>query len=139
MGPIFTDEEKVQIRHALGYQQGQLAYTFVLGVPASVQSQFPIEVAMDKILPEAAGLVRRHLQILERIEFQGVEDYELMAVSQIDEIHVNPDEHKKLFGNHGYMRWRASLANLFGIAPNPYDMRFTGMGTAGINSRVQHG
>jgi hypothetical protein len=139
MGPIFTDEEKVLIRHHLGYLNGQLAYTFVLGVPASVQSQFPIEVSMDKLLPEAAPLVRRILGVLDKIEFQGVDDYELLATSQIDEIHVNPDEHKQLFGNHGYMRWRAALANAFGIAPNPYDMRFTGMGTAGINSRVQHG
>lgn len=136
--PIFTDEEKVEIRHHLGYQQGQLSYTFSLGVPASVQSQFPIEIAMDKLLPAAAGKVREHLEILCRIEGQGVDDYELMAVTKVDEIEINRDEHRQLFGNQGYMRWRASLANLFGIIPNPYDLRFSGQ-TGGINARVSHG
>jgi len=135
---IFTDEEKVKIRHHLGYQQGQLTYTFALGVPASVQSQFPIEVSMDKLLPAAAPEVRRHLEILERIECQGVEDYELMAVTKIDEIEINKDEHRQLWGNAGYMRWRASLANLFGIIPNPYDQRFY-MQTGGVNARRSHG
>lgn len=139
MGPIFTDEEKVFIRHHLGYMQGQQTYTFALGVPAGVQSQFPIEVAMDKLIPAAAPMVRRHLEILERIEMQGIDDYELMAVVKVDEIEVNKDEHKQLFGSDGYMRWRASLANLFGILPNPFDMRFSGIAGKGINGRVVHG
>lgn len=139
MPVIFADEEKVQIRHHLGYQQGQLSYTFALGVPASVQSQFPIEVAMDKLLPAAASMVRRHLQILEQIEMQGIEDYELMAVTKVGEIEVNKDEHKQLYGPDGYLRWRASLANLFGIVPNPFDMRFNAVGGRSINARVSHG
>jgi hypothetical protein len=140
MSQIFTDEEKTFIRAHLGYQQGQLTYTFALGVPAGVQSQFPIEVAMDKLLPAAAPLARRYLEILDRIEMQGVDDYELMSVSKIDEIEVNKDEHRQLWGNDGYMRWRAALANLFGIIPNPYDLRFPN-GSAGgsINARRVHG
>ena len=135
---IFTDEEKTRIRAHLGYQQGQLTYTFALGVPASVQSQFPIEISMDKLLPAAAPLARKYLEILDRIDDQAVDDYELMAVGKIDEIEINPNEHKQLLGSHGYMRWRASLANLFGIIPNPYDQRFYNTG-GGINSRRSHG
>src|ERR1019366_16363 len=122
MSQIFTDEEKTFIRAHLGYQQGQLTYTFALGVPA------------------AAPLARRYLEILDRIEMQGVDDYELMSVSKIDEIEVNKDEHRQLWGNDGYMRWGAALANLFGIIPNPYDLRFPN-GSAGgsINARRVHG
>ena len=53
--------------------------------------------------------------------------FELLAVLQVGEIQVNPNELKVLFRQE-YRRWRSSLANLLGIIPNPYDQRFQGIG-----------
>ncbi len=135
---ILTDEEKVRVRHHLGYLNVQEAQTFNYGIPAGVQTQFSIESAMDKILPQSAGLVREHLCILDGIERQAIGAYELVETSEVGDIKIDPEMHRKLFGTHGYMRWRASLANLFGVMPNPYDFRFVGM-SGGVNAPVRHG
>lgn len=117
-----TDEEKVKIRHHLGYLNVSAVQTFVLGSPAAVETQFIIEGAMTKVLDAALPEVRRHLVILDQIEAQMVEDHELLAVSQVGEIAVRPDEQQAL--DLRYQRWRQSLANLLGVYPNPFDKRY---------------
>jgi hypothetical protein len=121
---VFTDEEKVRIRHHLGYLGVQTASTFILGVPAAVQTSFILEGAMDRVIEAAAPQVRRHLTILDGLEAQMVDDAELMAVDQIGDIRVNQKEQMQLESKYDY--WRRSLANLFGTVPNPYDQRFAG-------------
>lgn len=129
---IFTPEEKVQIRHHLGFLNVSQVETFVLGLPAAVQTSFILEGAMDRLLPEAAPQVRRHLNILDGIEQQMIEDTELMAVNQVDTIQVNQREQTQLRDQYDY--WRRAMGNLFGVAPNPYDERFRGGN--GINAPV---
>jgi len=131
-----TDEEKVKARHHLGYLQVQQSSTFVLGIPAAVQTQFMIENAFDKILLSAEPEFRRHLTILDRLENQMIDDLELLAVDQVDEIKVRATEQKELWQQ--YDRWRHSLANILGIIPNPYDQRLNSAGVGGINARVIH-
>jgi hypothetical protein len=132
-GTGITDEEKVRTRHVLGYLNVQFAFTFVLGVPSAVQTQFTIEGAFTRILPAALPEFRRILGICERIENQMVDDLELLAVEQVDEIHVRKDEQAALWKE--YEKWRRALANLMGIAPNPFDQRLQ---VGGVNVHVNH-
>lgn len=127
-----TEEEKVKVRHHLGYLNVAASSTFTLGAPAAVETTFIIEGAMNKVLDVALLEVRRQLQILDRIESQMVDDLELLAVQQVDEIAIQPEEMKKL--RREYKHWQQSLANLFGVYPNPFDKRFGN----NINARVNH-
>jgi hypothetical protein len=128
-----TDVEKVKVRHHTGYLNVQDAQTFVLGTPASVETQFIIEGAMNRVLEIALPEVRRHLQILDSIEEQMVEDHELLAVEALGEITVNTKEQDKLTRRYDY--WVDSLCNLLGADRNPFDKRLNS-GGAGINARV---
>lgn len=129
----FTAEEKVKIRHHLGYLNVQDAQTFVLGTPAAVETQFIIEGAMDRVLVAAESELRRHVAILDKIEEQLICDQELLAVDAIGEIKVRATEMKELRVEYQY--WRQGLANLMGIYPNPFDKRYA---DSGINISVQH-
>lgn len=129
----FTAEEKVWIRFHMGYLQVTSAATFSLGVPAAVETQFMIESAMNLVRPEAEGLVRDHLTKLAAILCQMVEDHELLAIERLGEISIRMDEHDALRKEYSF--WQRSLANVFGIVPNPFDQRF---GRGGLNAPVIH-
>lgn len=138
MALTLTIEEKARVRRHMGYLGVQESQTFSLGIPAALQTQFIIEGAMNRLLPESYDEVRRLLAILDGVEQQIIEDQELLAVSKVDEIDIRPDEFKQLIKQ--YLWWQASLANMFGVTPNPYDQRFVswGTGAGGINVSVQH-
>jgi hypothetical protein len=129
----FTAEEKVKIRHHLGFLNVAASATFVLGVPQAVETQFIIERAMDLVLVPAEPEVRRHLGILDCIEDQMNADRELLAVNEVGEIKVRGTEMKELRVEYQY--WRKSLANLLGVYPNPFDKRFE---SGGVNIPVHH-
>lgn len=128
-----TPEEKVRIRHHTGYTNAATVATAVLGSPSSIETMFIIEQAMNVIRPEAEPQIRRHMQILDGIEAQMIDDLELLAVSAVDEITIRPDEQGQLEGR--YLYWRDSLCNLLGIFPNPFDKRFM---NSGINTGVHN-
>lgn len=126
-----TDAQKVLIRHHLGYLNVSAMQTFVLGTPASLETQFLVEGAMNKVLPAAIPLLDRILGNLETIEQQGVDDLELLAVMRVGDIDVAPNEHSKLLKQ--YDHWVGALCNLLGIQRNVFDKR----GTSGsLNARV---
>lgn len=129
-----TDDEKVRVRHHLGYLNIQEAQTFILGIPAGVQTSFIIEGAMNKVLDAALPLVRRLLATLDTIEGQMVDDAELAAVNGIGDIEINQKEQAQLRDQYDYHR--RGLGNCFGVVPNPFDTRFEG--GAGINVPVVH-
>ncbi len=126
-----TDHEKVRIRHHMGYLNVGSVQTFSLGVPSAVETQFLIDGAMNRILPEAETEVRRLVSILDQIEAQQVNDLELLATSKVGEIEVNETEQAKL--KVTYRHWQQSLGNLLGVPPNPHDMRFR---NSGVNVAV---
>lgn len=135
--PLLSAVQKLNVRKHLGYLNVQEAYTFVLGRPQPVLSQFLVEGAMDRLLSEAVPECLRLISILDGIEAQMVGDQELLAVLQIGEIQINPDEWKGLIRQ--YQHWQGALGNLFGVAPYPYDQRFGGaMGQWGIGVRIMH-
>lgn len=136
----FTDEEKVAIRHHLGFLNVTAAATFALGTPASTETQFIIEAAFDKVLPAAEPRVRQLLGRLEATEeqmFCGQDSYE---VNQLDEIHLNHQgrDRVQIQMARAYIHWANSLANLLGVYRNPFDKRFAEFGLKGPNLTVQH-
>lgn len=133
-----SEQDKVRARHHCGYLNVGSASTFALGIPAGVQTQFTIEGAWSKVLPQAESLFRSHLDKLDAIEEQIVDNTENVAVSKIDEIELRPDEFRQLIQR--YMYWQGALCNLMGITPNPFDQRpWLGMGFNGAGGGVNVG
>ena len=128
-----TEEERVSIRHHAGYLNVAEAMTFVLGVPAGVETQFIIEGAMNRVKESALPLLRRHLVILCTIEDQKIGDLELAAVDRLDSIDINQKEQQQLDQQYDY--WVNSMCNILGVSRNPFDARKFNQ-TGGINVRV---
>lgn len=132
----FSEEEKVQIRHHLGYLNVAQVQTFSLGTPAAVETQFLIEGAMNKVLPAAESKARQMIANCDAVETQMIENQELLVAEQVDEIKVRQDEFEALLKRYHF--WRNALANILGVYPNPFDKRFASTGGGGINVRVTH-
>ncbi len=128
---VLTESLKVKIRHFMGYVNVSQIATFVLGTPASLETQFMIETAMNKVLLSAVPELERILGILDGIEQQSVDDLELLAVNKVGEIDINQGVQRQLVVQ--YDRWLGALENLLGVPRNPYDKRQSG---GGINARV---
>lgn len=133
---MLTDDEKIRARMHMGYLNVQQASTFVLGVPAGVQTQFVIEGALQKVIPAAEPLLRTLLTRLDAVDEQIVENMENLAVNKVDEIELREDEFKQLIIR--YRHWQGALANLLGVPPNPFDQRpyLAGGQSGGINVSV---
>ena len=131
---LLTEEEMVRVRHHTGYLNVSEVGTFALGIPAGVQTQFIIEACMNKIIPAALPQFRRILTILDGIEEQMVGDLELLAVTSVGSINIDPDEQAKL--QKAYLKWQGALCNMLGCIPNPYDARPIG---PTLNVRVING
>jgi hypothetical protein len=116
-----VEQDKVRIRAHLGFLGVQESATFVLGVPAGVQTEFLIELAMNKVLESSIPKVQQYLNILDTIEGQMVEDMELLAIDAIGDITVRKDEQEALVKRYDY--WVANLANILGCYRNPFDKR----------------
>ncbi len=116
-----TNEEKVQVRHIMGYLNVQSAATFNLGIPAAVQTQFMIEGAWDKVLPEAYTLLKILICRANDIETEVYGGIDLASVTKTGSIEVNPERLKEL-GKY-YRLAQQGIANLLGCCPNPFDMR----------------
>jgi hypothetical protein len=132
---LLTPEEKVRVRHHLGFLQVQEVYTFILGQPAAVETQFSIETAMNKLRVEAVPLVRDLLARCDATEGQRFDDQEVLVASKVGSIELRgKDEQDGLVRNYNY--WRQALANAFGAWTNPFDRRDDLTGS-GINARVE--
>lgn len=127
-----TDDEKVRIRHHLGYLNVDAASTFVIGIPAGVETQFMIEGAFSRLLPAAIPQVRKLLRYCECTEEQRFTSQPNAVVKQVDGITMGGTEEQEMLSK-SYDQWRAALANMFGVVPNPFDHRYAG---GSINLRV---
>ena len=120
---MFTDEDKVKIRHHMGYLNVNEAQSFALGVPAALETQYLIEGSMNRVLAAAEVQAKNIVAKLDLIEEQMTADLELLAVTKVAEIEINDKEMPKL--RREYRHWQKTLGNLLGIPPNPYDQRFS--------------
>lgn len=128
-----TEQEKVSIRAHMGYPNVGEIQSFVLGVPAAMETSFIIEGAMNRVMIQSLPKVRQLIGILDTIEAQMVDDLELLAVNRLGTIEVNQDEQKKLEGRYDY--WVSALGNALGCMRNPFDARKYNR-TGGINAGV---
>jgi hypothetical protein len=134
--PTLTDEQKSKIRHHLGYLGVAEVSSFVFGTPASLETQFIIEGAMKRLLPETLPLVVDFIEKCDATEAQYFENAENLAVSKVGSIELRADEGQQLMGPGGrYDYWRRALANALGCAPNPFDKR-PGLGVAGAGVNI---
>ena len=132
-----TDEAKVRARHHLGYLGVGSAQTFLLGIPAAVQTQFMIEGAFTRLLPESEPKFLELLDNCDGVEKQLVRFQKALVASAVDTIQLNPKEFERLLDRYSW--WRSALGNMLGIAPNPFDQRFGGWtGGGGLNIPVSH-
>ena len=134
---MLTEEDRNRVRHHLGYGEVQSSQTFVLGVPAGVQTQFMVEGAFARILPSAEAGLRKLLDKMDRVEERIEESTEDVEVEAVGNIKINDKAFQRLVTR--YLWWQRSVANLFQVTPNPYDQRFAGYnGGGGINVSVSH-
>ena len=115
------EQERARCRHHLGYIQAQATSTFVLGVPAGVQTQFMIEGAWDRLLPSAYPKFVELLDRMDADEAQIDENTENVAVNEIGEIKLRDDEFQQIITR--YQHWQGALGNMLGVVPNPFDQR----------------
>lgn len=132
---MLTAEQKMKARHHLGYLNVQAAATFNLGIPAGVQTQFMIEGAWDKILPEAENLVAVLICRLDDVEREVFGGIEFASITATGSIQVNPTRLKELAKY--YLIAQESLANLLGVPPNPFDQRSWLASAGGVNCPVR--
>ena len=135
MSAIIAENDKVRARHHCGYLNVEAAQTFALGMPAAVQTQFMIEGALNRILPQALPKFLELLDRLDCIECELFGGIDLASVNTIAEIQVNPTRRKELSGY--YKVAQQSLTNMLGIIANPNDGREWLMGGT-LNVSVQH-
>lgn len=126
-----TEQEKVRVRHHTGYLNVAEAYTFVLGSPSSVETQFIIEGAMDRVKESALPLLRDLIRRLDLLEDQMVEASDLLDVSSLGEITIDPNLRRKRIAEYDYQC--GGLCNLLGVTRNPFDKR---LAENSINVRV---
>jgi len=132
-------EEKVRIRHHAGYLNVTAVQTFVLGTPASVETQFIIEGAMNKILDEALPLVRELIQRCDSTEQQMFEQQENIQVTKLGELVVNSTgvDRGQMQLRQVYFSWVRKLVNAMGVGQNPY--RQDTLGDTGNNGGINVG
>jgi hypothetical protein len=130
-------EEKVSVRHHLGFPNCVMIETFILGVPSAREPLFMLEGAMDSINPAAEPRVRRAIARLDRTDERIEEASDAVEVASADEVEFRENALEIL--RKYYARWQGELCNLLGIpCPNPYDAREY-LAPAGLNITVRHG
>ena len=135
---MLTPEERVSVKHHLGYPNATSIETFVLGVPAAMESLFMLEGAMNAVDPAAEGRLRKTLMRLERVDDQIEDNQDALLLSKADEVEFRENELELLVMR--YQRWQGELCNLLGIpGPNPFDARYSSWNGGGINIAVSHG
>ena len=129
---MLNDEVKNRCRLHMGNVMVQSSQTFVMGVPAGIQTQFVLEGSFDRLLPSAIPFLLRVLDNLDRILGRIMEVSENDEALEIGDIKLDPKAFQKLLRNYKF--WQGTLANILGVPPNPYDQRESG---GGINVPVR--
>lgn len=135
---MISEEDKVRARGHMGYGGVQESSTFVLGVPAAVQTAFMIEGAWSRILPSHERAFSDLLDKLDEIECQVMGNTGNLATLKVGNIEMNPREFEQLLERYRY--WQGKLSNMLQVPPNPFDSRplLSGAGGGGLNVPVQH-
>lgn len=117
---VISPEEAVRARHHLGYMQVSAAASMHLGVPAATHTSFAVEVALTKLMPGAHGKFQQLLCRLDDVE-QQIFCLDTNDLESIDGMKFNSQRLATLVMTYGIAR--DALANMLGVAPNPFDQR----------------
>lgn len=123
----FRESDRVRIRSHLGYLSVEPASAIQLGFPSAQQAQFLVEIAMDRIIPEAIPRALRCVEELDCIENQMSESRTRLKAQQLGELKLrnNNDERTEAdLLEREYRRWAVRLADLLGVPLNVYSERF---------------
>jgi hypothetical protein len=137
MGQAFTDSEKSRIKHFLSYPDWRLlAQSIQLGFPSASQPMFLLDLAFDKVSPDARDSVRKDLAECECIEEQMSDARSRFKALKVGEITLNPEESSKL--RTEMLWWVTRLGDDLGVVPDPYSqMMYAGIrDMGGMNGRV---
>ena len=123
------EADRARVRHHLGYINVEPVSSIQLGFPAASQPQFLVEIAMDRIIPEAVGMIQKYLAILDGLEDLMVQSFRTDKVQQLGELKLRnsneePTEHDLLERKYRY--WAMVLADDLGVPLNPFSNRFRG-------------
>jgi hypothetical protein len=119
---LLSDVEKAQIRHHGGYLNTDPVLSLQLGTPAISQESFIVEGAMNRIRPEAVGIIRQMLQACNDSERNLLEAQRRLRAKQVGNITLNGSECDQL--EREYSRWTKRLYEDLGAPRNPYSTRF---------------
>lgn len=124
-----SEDEKVKIRDHLSYLNSSELSTFVLGLPAGVETQFLIERAMSIFLLESAvPLVRKILCELDDVDAQRRAVRASVSTAAIGGIQIRPPGEALDALDQEFNRLVGRLANALGVPPMPFDHRKTTFG-----------
>lgn len=120
---LLTEAEKSRIRTHLGYNSAVAPVASIqLGFPASSQSAFMVEFAMNNLLPEACGYIRKCLAQLDGLDDQLGEAQGFLQVDKVGEITLSESATDRI--EKEYVRWAQRLADSMGVPLNPNCARF---------------
>lgn len=119
-----SPDEKVRIRDHLGYLNTSELSTFVLGLPAGVETQFLIERAMDPFVKEdALPMIRGILCELDDVDKRRKQVRAAIGTAAVGNIQMRDPKEAFAALDGEFIRLIGRLANAFGVPSNPFDRR----------------
>ena len=123
-----SDANKERVRYHLGYLGTSFAASITMGVPRPVQTLFLVEDAMGLLLPESATRVIELLCILDRLEAKLLKACDTLGVETAGELTLHPLRGSGKLTTDSIeaevRRWASRLADVLGVPPYPYSLRF---------------
>lgn len=141
MTTALTEATKERVRYHLGYLSVDPVSAIPLGFPSAGQAQFLLESAMERLRNESVGRVEKILAHLERIEAQDMEANKRLKAQQLGDLklrNTNEEKTENELLDERYVVWAHKLAEIFGVPPNPYSVRFRGSSNHSSSVRVIH-
>jgi hypothetical protein len=125
----FTPEDKARARYHLGYPGVQPAAMISFGMPASTETSFLVDNALDRLVPVYEPKVLSLLNVMDAIEKRMESALCRLSTESTDGVKLRRDEIPSLEAE--YQRWGLRLANLLGCVPYQLSPKYQSLGGAG--------
>lgn len=123
-----SDADKERARYHLGYMTVTVASSFAFGVPQSTEVQWMFEDAITRVMPASESRVVSILDKLDEIECTLFRASSELFSKKAGDLEPNLDQPDMV--EKEYARWAQRLADMLGVMPYPYSLRFQAL-TAG--------
>lgn len=120
-----TVEERVKIRHHLGYPNLSTGQAMAFGSVIPIQAHFLLESSMNNLLVDAEPIVRRLICTLDEIEClmaRALPDLQVTRTGsgvELDKTYNDTLEKE-------YMRFAARLCDVLAVPFHPFSLRYSG-------------